>query len=44
MNTLSNASEPAVWQQMAPLLDDAVAKLGATDRDAIVLRFFDGKN
>jgi hypothetical protein len=44
MNTLSNASEPAVWQQMAPLLDDAVAKLGATDRDAIVLRFFDGKS
>ena len=44
METLSNQPEPAVWQQLAPLLDDAVAKLGTADRDAIVLRFFDGKS
>src|SRR6185503_3964924 len=44
METLLNQPEPAVWQQLAPLLDDAVAKLGTADRDAIVLRFFDGKS
>jgi RNA polymerase sigma factor (sigma-70 family) len=33
-----------VWPQIAPLLDDALAKLGKRDRDAIVLRFFENKN
>ncbi len=35
-----NEPDPATWRQIAPLLDDALAKLGAADRDAIVLRFF----
>jgi RNA polymerase sigma factor (sigma-70 family) len=32
------------WTQIAPLLDDALAELGARDRDAIVLRFFENKS
>jgi RNA polymerase sigma factor (sigma-70 family) len=44
METLLNQPEDNAWQQLAPLLDDAIAKLGAKDRNAIVLRFFDGKS
>ncbi len=32
------------WKQVAPLLDGAIASLGKTDRDAIVLRFMEGKD
>ena len=31
------------WAQLAPLLDDAMAELGETDRAALVLRFFENK-
>jgi RNA polymerase sigma factor (sigma-70 family) len=39
-----NDSEPEAWRQIAPLLDDALARLGDRDRNAIVLRFFENKN
>lgn len=32
------------WAQVAPLLDTAVEKLGETDRRAILLRFYEGRN
>jgi uncharacterized protein (TIGR03435 family) len=32
------------WPHIAPLLDDALAKLSAADRHAVVLRYFDGKS
>jgi RNA polymerase sigma factor (sigma-70 family) len=32
------------WQQIAPLLDAAMEKLGQKDHDALVLRFFENKN
>ncbi len=32
------------WQQLAPLLDDAMGQLSEPDRAAIVLRFFGGKS
>ena len=32
------------WEQIAPLLNDALAALGAADRDAITLRFFEKKS
>ena len=32
------------WTQLAPLLDDALAELGETDRAALVLRYFENKN
>jgi RNA polymerase sigma factor (sigma-70 family) len=35
--------EPAAWAQIAPLLDEAMGRLGETDRNAIVLRFFENK-
>src|SRR5208283_3803861 len=31
------------WEQMSPLLDEALASLGETDRQAVLLRFFDNK-
>ena len=37
-----NATE--TWTRIAPLLDDALDKLGARDRDAIALRFFENKS
>jgi len=47
MNTddLSRRSETEAdaWAQLAPLLDDALAELGETDRAALVLRFFENK-
>jgi RNA polymerase sigma factor (sigma-70 family) len=38
----SSASEPA-WEEVAPVLDDAIADLAETDRHAILLRFFERK-
>ena len=31
------------WDQLRPVLDDALAQLGETDRNAILLRFFSGR-
>src|ERR1017187_1474925 len=37
-------SEPDVsWQRLSPLLEDAMAKLGQKERDAVVLRFFENR-
>lgn len=32
------------WHEIAPLLDEAMGKLGKTDRDAVVLRYFENKS
>jgi uncharacterized protein (TIGR03435 family) len=37
-------NETETWTQIAPLLDDAISKLGARDRDAILLRYFENKS
>lgn len=42
-STLEEARPEAVWSELSPLLDDAMSHLSATDRDAIVLRFFQNK-
>jgi len=34
----------ADWEQMAPLLDEAMAGLGAKDRHAVLLRFFEKRS
>ena len=39
----SNASD-MTWNQLSPLLDEAMAALGKKDRDAVVLRFFKEKS
>ncbi len=35
-----NSAPEAVWNRLAPLLDEAMARLGQKDRDAMILRFF----
>ncbi len=37
------AADP-LWEQMSPLLDEALASLGEKDRQAVLLRFFEGKS
>jgi len=35
---------PAIWAEIAPLLDTVMRQLGQKDHSAIVLRFFEGKD
>jgi uncharacterized protein (TIGR03435 family) len=44
MQSILNEPEPETWHQIAPLLEDAMEKLGQKDHDALVLRFFEGRN
>jgi RNA polymerase sigma factor (sigma-70 family) len=39
-----SGAETDAWTQIAPLLDTALAQLGKTDHNAVVLRFFEGRN
>jgi RNA polymerase sigma factor (sigma-70 family) len=41
MNAVQSESESADWQQIRPLLDEALDRLGKADRDALLLRFFE---
>ena len=43
MQSTLNDPDPDAWLQVRPLLDDAMAQLNEKDRNAIVLRFFEGK-
>jgi len=43
MQSILNQPDADTWAQLAPLLDDALAELGETDRTALVLRFFENK-
>lgn len=38
-----NDSTPELWTQVGPQLEEAMAELNEKDRDAIVLRYFQGK-
>ena len=44
MQSLVPESEPEIWRQISPLLDAAMEQLGASDRNAVVLRFFEDKS
>jgi RNA polymerase sigma factor (sigma-70 family) len=44
MQSILNEPESDVWLKIAPLLDDAVACLREKDRQAVVLRFYEGRN
>jgi len=44
MQSLLNEPETETWTHIAPLLDGAMETLGRKDHDALVLRFFEGKN
>jgi RNA polymerase sigma factor (sigma-70 family) len=47
-STLNEAASESMleetWNQIAPLLDGAMEQLGQKDHDAVVLRFFEGRN
>lgn len=43
MQSTLNESDTASWEQISPLLDEAMGRLGETDRNAIILRFFENK-
>ena len=40
---LQSAAPDPLWEQLSPLLDEALATLGETDRQAVLLRFFENK-
>ncbi len=44
MQSILDQPDAEAWRQIAPLLDDAMGRLGEKDRNAIVLRFFENKN
>jgi RNA polymerase sigma factor (sigma-70 family) len=43
MQSALNEPSPAVWEKLAPLLDEAMASLGDTDRNVLALRYFENK-
>ena len=43
-STLDDHPMDAAWQELSPLLDEAMAHLRDKDRDALVLRFFENKS
>jgi RNA polymerase sigma factor (sigma-70 family) len=45
MQVTQNEAEPdAAWEELSPLLDEAMARLASVDRDALLLRFFENKS
>jgi uncharacterized protein (TIGR03435 family) len=42
-STLQETGTDAAWRQMSPLLEEAMLRLSRTDRNALVLRFFEGR-
>jgi RNA polymerase sigma factor (sigma-70 family) len=41
---MDTTTPEAAWEQIAPHLEEAMGRLGQTDRDAIVLRFLEGRS
>lgn len=44
MQSILNEPSDAAWPEIAPLLDEAIGHLGQTDRDALLLRYFENKS
>jgi RNA polymerase sigma factor (sigma-70 family) len=44
MQSPVHETEAELWPQILPLLEDAMGRLGEKDRNAIALRFFEGRN
>ncbi|MEO5802970.1 MAG: TIGR03435 family protein [Verrucomicrobiota bacterium] len=44
MQSTLNEPDAAAWEQLAPLLDEAMTSLNDTDRNALALRFFENKS
>jgi RNA polymerase sigma factor (sigma-70 family) len=43
-STLEEPATDALWRELSPQLDEAMASLGASERDALVLRYFQNKS
>ncbi|EEF61550.1 RNA polymerase sigma factor [Pedosphaera parvula] len=43
-STIEDTATEAAWQELSPLLDETMAGLGQTDRDALVLRYLENKS
>lgn len=43
MQSLSDETDAETWSHITPLLEDAMLRLRQTDRDALVMRFFEGR-
>ncbi len=43
-STIDNNSAEAVWQELSPILDEAMSRLGQADRDALLLRYFENRS
>lgn len=43
-SVLQESTPDPVWQQLAPILDEAMMRLGRHEREAVVLRFFKGRS
>ncbi len=43
-STIQESNDVSTWNQIALMLDEAMARLGNKDREAVVLRFFKEKN
>lgn len=43
MQSTLNESDSAVWEQLAPCLDEVMTSLGEADRNAIALRYFENR-
>ena len=41
---MSQSTPDAAWQQIEPLLDEAMANLSTADHDAVVLRYFESRS
>ncbi|MGB0579948.1 MAG: sigma-70 family RNA polymerase sigma factor [Limisphaerales bacterium] len=41
---MNGDNEETVWPQIAPFLDEAMATLNETDRDAVILRYFEERD
>jgi RNA polymerase sigma factor (sigma-70 family) len=45
MQTIANETEPpADWSEARPVINDALAALSARDREAVLLRYFEGRD
>jgi RNA polymerase sigma factor (sigma-70 family) len=44
MQSELDAQAGPIWNQLSPLLDEAMLRLGQADRDALVLRYFEGRS
>jgi RNA polymerase sigma factor (sigma-70 family) len=43
-STLNEESNEPAWDQISPVLEAVMGELGTTDRDAVVLRYFENKS